>query len=623
MSMMRLRPPGVNVYQIFETESITIFEAQLAPCIVGTAKQIRNNKSAGIYSGENTHIQYPDKMLTSYVDTDSVAIKIDAVSGEVDVEKGDIILQNTNGVTAAADETVFTSAGSDFSGQGVEAGDVLVVWDNGFYTSYGIEDVASGTELKISAGLGQDKSSIDFFIFKAGKFIALDTEVIISAGLAFSGNVLISYVANRTDSTQDFITISSANDFSQHFADEDVVPSNPLPYAIMIAMANGTPGLTIRGLIVEEDSLLAHNTALSFLGLQDIIWSLVPLTQRSEILQAYAMHVTTASQPLEKKERIVFISHNLVTKDVTLLKSDDPADTQLYETSSTGVTSAGTDTFTDSGVNFTESAVQVGDFINILSGPLAGAYPIEQLIDDTSVKLSLIINSTLTDLEYEVVSNFFDRSEIAMNVQQRSMSYMNRRVVAIWPHEVDVPNIEGTGMESVPSYYVGAAYAAIASSLPAQTPFSRMPVAGFTGLRYSNDYFTADELNAIAAGGTWIMVQNGVGANLECRHQLTTDTTTIERREWNITKDIDYIAKTWRQTLLPLTGRNLITPNFLTTVETFAESLVSSAIKGGQLLSGSSLERVEQNAEASDTIDFHFRLNPPRPANTFNLYLVI
>jgi len=620
MATLRLRPPGVNVYQIFQTESITIFDATLSPCIIGTAKQIRNDKSSGAYAGETIQIAYPDIMLTSVVDPASVKVKINAVSGVQEIAKSAIIVENTNGATDDTLETLFTAGTTNFATTGVAAGDILVVIDNGMFTTYDIVAV-SGTELEISAGLGADQTGVDFFIFKGGKFIALENKVIIAKGIPYAGNVLLSYVADRADHVQDFITISSANDFSQHFEDSDVIPSNPLPYAIMIAMANGTPGLTIRALIVEDDTLLSHNAALSYMGLKDNIWGLVPLTQRPEILQAYAQHVTTASQPLEKKERVVFISHKLITKDTVGLRP--MTGPEVFDTSSTGFTTAGTDVFKDNSINFNTSAVQVGDFINILSGPLTGAYPIDQIVNDNTVSLTLTINSAMVGVEYEVVSNFFDRSEIAENVQQRSMSYMNRRVIALWPHEVDVPDAAGNGIEAVPSYYVGAAYAALAASLPPQTPFSRMPVAGFLGLRFSNDYFTDEELDGIAAGGTWIMVQNGEGANLECRHQLTTDTTTIERREWNITKDIDYIAKTWRQTLTPLTGRNLITSNFMTVLQTYAQTLIDVAIKGGQLLNGSVLQSVVQNPNASDTIDFNFILNPPRPANTFNLYLVI
>lgn len=620
MATLRLRPPGVNVYQIFQTESITIFDATLSPCVIGTARQIRNKKSAGAYAGETIQINYPDKLLTSDVDTSTVKIHINTIGGEEEITKSDILVQNTNGATDDTLETLFTSAGTNFLTSGVAIGDVMIVIENGNYTTFDILAVTA-TELEISAGLGADQTGIDFVIFKGGRFLALEDRVILAKGIPFAGNILISYEATRADHTQDFITISSANDFSQHFEDSDVVPSNPLPYGIMIAMANGTPGLTIRALIVEDDTLLSHNVALSYLGLKDNVWGLVPLTQRPEVLQAYAQHVTTASQPLEKKERIVFISHKLITKDTVGLRP--MSGPEVLDTSNTGFSSAGTDVFKDNSINFNASAVQVGDFVNILSGPLAGAYPIDQIVDDNTVSLSLTINSTVTGLEYEIVSNFFDRSEIAENVQQRSMSYMNRRVVALWPHEVDVPSADGLGIEAVPSYYVGAAYAALAASLPPQTPFSRMPIAGFLGLRYSNDYFTDEELDGIAAGGTWIVVQNGEGANLECRHQLTTDTTTIERREWNITKDIDYIAKTWRQTLTPLTGRNLITDNFLLVLQTYAQTLVDVAIKGGQLLTGSVLQSVVRNTAASDTIDFNFILNPPRPANTFNLYLVI
>ena len=618
MPTMRLRPPGVNVYQIFETESVTIFNATLSPCLIGTAKQIRTNKSSGVYQGDVVQIDYPELLLTSIVDKATVKVKIEAVDGTHEIAKSDIPVQGVDGVTNAA-QTTFDDAAADFVAAGVAANDTLVINENGVYTAVKVVAVVDENTLTVATGLGASKTGLDYFIFKSGKFAVLDRKVILPAGILFSGPVLISYEAQRTDHTTDFFNISSSGDLKNNFSEEDLVPTNPLPYAYMIAMANGTPGLTIRGLIVEQDTLAEHTVAQSTLGLKDNVWSLVPLTQKPEILSSYAIHATTCSQPLEKKERIVFVSHKLITRDTRLLRTSG----STVETSATGKTSAGTDTFEDATIDFSLTGVKVGDFVNILSGPLAGAYPIDAVTNNHKLSLTLNIASTLTGLEYEIVSNFFDRSEIADNVMQRSAAYANRRVCAIWPHEVDVPDPDGEGVISVPSYYLGAAYAAIAASLPPQTPFSRMMVAGFSGLRYSNDYFTDEELDIMAAGGTWIVVQNGEGANLECRHQLTTDTTTVERREWNITKDVDYIAKTWRQTLTPLTGRNLLTDGFLAQLQIFAQSLLNSAVAGGQLLAGSSLVSVERNPDASDTVDFRFKLNPPRPANTFNLYLVV
>ena len=620
MANIRLRPPGVNVYQIFETESLTIFNATLSPCLIGEAYQLRTDKSAGSYAGDVTFISYPEKLLTSMVDKASVRVKVEAVDGDHEIARSEILVQSTTGTTDGSVLNKFVDSTANYTTANIEANDVLVVIDNGTFTPYTVASVTNATTLVLSAGLALGLTGVDYFIFKGGKFVALDDKAIIAGGIIYAGAVLISYTAKRTDHTSDYITISRASDLQNNFVDEEIIPSNPLPYAVMIAMANGTPGLTIRALIVEDDNLTEHVKAQSFIGLRDNVWSIVPLTQRHDILQSYSLHVTTASQPLEKKERVLLMSHDLITKDTRLLR----AGSVTAATSMTGATAAGTDQFNDVNVDFVATAVVPGDFVNILSGPLAGAYPIDGVTSATRLSLSLNIASSMSGVEYEIVQNFFDRSEIADNVQARSISYTNRRVVAMWPHEVDVTDpLDSNVILSVPTYFVCAAYAAIAASLPPQTPFSRMPVAGFIGLRYSNDYFTDEELDMMAAGGTWIMVQNGEGANLEVRHQLTTDTTTIERREWNITKDVDYIAKTWRQTLTPLTGRNLLTDNFLTTLKVFAQSLVNSAIAGGQLLSGSSLQSVERNPDASDTVDFRFRLNPPRPANTFNLYLVV
>ena len=72
----------------------------------------------------------------------------------------------------------------------------------------------------------------------------------------------------------------------------------------------------------------------------------------------------------------------------------------------------------------------------------------------------------------------------------------------------------------------------------------------------SNDSYTNRQLNVMAAGGVYILVQDAQGGPVVCRHQLSTDTSTIETRELSITKVVDFTAKFMRAGLRNFIGRS-------------------------------------------------------------------
>jgi hypothetical protein len=138
----------------------------------------------------------------------------------------------------------------------------------------------------------------------------------------------------------------------------------------------------------------------------------------------------------------------------------------------------------------------------------------------------------------------------------------------------------------------------------------------------SNGYFTEKQLNIIAAGGNYIIVQDAPATPLISRMALTTDVTSIETRTDSITKIVDFVAKFLRRGLKSFIGRFNITQGFLDSLGHVIAGLLGFLADSGVLI-GSQLNNLVQDTGAPDTVLVDVTLDVPFPCNYIRLTLVI
>jgi hypothetical protein len=124
----------------------------------------------------------------------------------------------------------------------------------------------------------------------------------------------------------------------------------------------------------------------------------------------------------------------------------------------------------------------------------------------------------------------------------------------------------------VPSFYAAAVEAGKVASMPPQQGHTNTTATGILGVQGASDYFSETQMNIAAGGGIWWWYQRTPNEAVTCRHQLTTDLTTITTREFSIQKTLDFIAKIIRANFRPLLGRYNINEDLL--------SLMSAIMNG-------------------------------------------
>jgi len=232
---------------------------------------------------------------------------------------------------------------------------------------------------------------------------------------------------------------------------------------------------------------------------------------------------------------------------------------------------------------------------------------------------------TLEDVVYTITRNL-TRTEEADFIAGYTSSFASRRVVHTWPDVLAV-SINGV-LTKVPGYFAGAVYSGLTAGLPSQAGFTNLSVTGFVGRENSDDRFSDTQLDAIASGGSMILVQEVAGAPLVTRHQLTTDTSTIYFQEFSVTKNVDLLARFFRDLYAPFIGIYNITDTLLDLLKTRGESGISfllgqRAQRVGAPIRRGQLSNISESEIQPDSVEIEIDVDVPLPLNNLKITLLV
>jgi hypothetical protein len=474
--------------------------------------------------------------------------------------------------------------------------------------------------------------------------LILDADLI--GSLTPTGFIYVSYKALRldvSDQATESNLLSFENTTEMAAAIGPISVDNPLALAFFYALAN-SPGHPVKGIGVSEVNAAkpdgtaeAYVSAFEFLEGHEV-YVIVPLTQDPTVHQFLQSHVNSMSAPENKSERIAFINQAM-----PLFEKAEVIAAGTGGNTGTVVGSSPAEFMTS--VDFAIALALPGDILVVsalagpddspdgvdgTSGPLYGVtitgiksgddFTLE--FDGTATGISTDWDS-LIDVNWTLyrpgpaISAAVDQAEQIALIGE---GFADRRVFHHCPDQV-VADIEGTAF-LIDGFYAAAAWAGLIGELDPDQGFTNLSVAGFTGVKHSNGYFSRSQLDRMAGGGTFINFQESQSAPLKCRHQLATDTSTTQKRELSITKVIDYVAKYLRQALSKKIGKFNITQSFLDSLATSLQGLLRSLVEGG-VLNGASLLGIEVDDVEPDKINITVLLDVAFPVNRIAITLQV
>lgn len=508
---------------------------------------------------------------------------------------------------------------------------------------------------------GAGRPNADFFLDGFGQ-INMGAEILrnIVTGEPFgpgTADIYVQYTALRLDvspQAADPGLISLSDVETLQTVLNPITTQNPLGLAMFFQLINA-PGIVSKGLGVSatsaaapEGTALAYTEVTNFLESEEV-YAIAPLTSDKTISDIFRTHIDFMSGAEQKGERILFQSPPVPSRAVD-------------EIVASGLTA--NSTATDN-----ELVLDVNPTSSLVAAGLNPSMPIP-VSDDLFVQLTVAtgsgqevryysvetVNSTLVvfrttfasgeneDAFYSIApltetilnadwsmairgaellipgSTLPDKDGIADTVAALNSAIANRRVFSVFPDTIKA-SLSGTE-ELMPSYYAAAAMTGMVASQAPQQGFTNLSMVGFTGVQGSSDTYSTRQLNVMAGGGTYILVQDADGAPVICRHQLSTDLASIETREMSITKVIDYVAKFMRAGLRNFIGTFNITQPFLDTLSTVIQGMLSFLEEGGTILGGD-LNNLIQDTTQPDTVLVDVTLDVPFPCNFIRLTLVI
>lgn len=425
--------------------------------------------------------------------------------------------------------------------------------------------------------------------------------------------------------------------------------SNPLGLGMFLMLLNA-PGLECAGMGVDEanaaapfGTLDAFTRVANFLESEEV-YAIAPLTHDVLVHQMFKTHVEFMSGPEQKGERIVFVNPEEPTRHVDDIIASGESSESTATSNQLVVDVNPTPGLVDRGLDPLLLDFEDQVFVQLTVNGQLRNYLVSS-VNGTLVTLSTTFATgenadaffTTTPLTETVVnadwhmavrgtkllisgSTIPDKNAIAITVALSSNAYKSRRIYVTFPDRV-VSTIDGN--ETVlPGFYLCAGIVGMVARFPPQQGFTGLPMTGFTAVQGSNDTFSVKQLNQMAGGGTYIVIQEGQGAALACRHQLSTDLTSLETRELSVTKVVDFVAKFLRTALRNFIGTFNITQPFLDTLSTVIQAMLGFLTENGIILGGD-LNNLIQSKDSPDTVLVDVTLDVPFPCNYIRLTLVI
>ena len=623
---MGYQKPLVKVFQEYADLGVSPAQADLIPCIVGPAYHIidlddsddKELSHVGRWNDINvSEIEPPENKPGAEVKEDSIKVLLEDL--KLDISDGEVEF-------TGLEEDVITFESSDFVSDAKE-GDLVKVIDGSDETVFeeakitevnseeykltldrSVEETIANGKVEIFREV-DDKELTD--VSFDGSYIDISSEKVDGKPIK-DANIFVGYKSFRKDLAR--INTVYPDDNLEAVVGKTNYKENPLGMGVSIALTNTTTEVKFIG--IDEDSDQGYFDAQSRLEGYDNVYAIVPLTTSVAVTSAYVGHCEQMSLPEVGQWR------------VTLFGSDFPEEKVLSEGEEGKPKEDSNEVpkeFKDSDASFMSDDVMAGDILRITDSNgedheyvVAGAISEDRLLLDDEIDTDKF---TLGDpYPYEVIKEL-DRTGQANYIREISEGYGSSRAVHVWPSTCYVADQE------VPGYFLACAVAGATGGLPSHRGFTRLSIGGIQEIENSNDYFNGSQLNTIAGGGTFIFTQENPDAPIVIRHQLTTDMSAIEFREFSFVKNFDYVSIRAKKTLDRYLGEYNITKATMGLLRNAMNALLESLRlyklpKIGSPVLNYEVKNIYQHDAERDRIEMYVNVWFPYALNTIGLHIV-
>lgn len=348
------------------------------------------------------------------------------------------------------------------------------------------------------------------------------------------------------------ITIDASDDLSTKLGKIGIL--NDIGWGAYWARSGGQ-GKKLFALRTSADTVDAYTVALKKIERNDHLYALVPMSSNITIANAVAAHCDAMSAQDKKNFRRSYFGTDS-PGEYTVLDKDPNG---VNYTATVGVGSHGFSlvTFT-SNVGLLSRGLNPGDFV-VFSGT---QYPIASVVSDTEIELSSgLIGPSLASAASIV------KADTVLNTKayviSRSVTVASRRACNVWC-ENGLGFDESGNQVIMPAKFIAAEVAGLRCAKLPWLGLSRTEIASVFSAPMMYTRYSTDDLDDVAANGTFIINQDIEGGEVYIRHQLTTDSSEGSLYyEDSVGTNVDEIAFQFKDIFEPLIGKFNVTPRSL------------------------------------------------------------
>jgi len=428
--------------------------------------------------------------------------------------------------------------------------------------------------------------------------ITLNANILSDLGLGTKAQVKVGFLATNDSNAKTHLTYSSIGDIQDGIGEP--MSFNPLAFGAKLAMNNASASIGVIG--TDGDTAGDYDEALGVLETVDT-YVIAPMSNKVTD-GSFASHVTSQSTPTQKRERIAFLNPELVFS----------AGSRWSQTSAQKTTDVAT---------MRDDSAAVGNKRIFNVRPDAGYVEETRHISTCHpdwVKKSLDDHTTV----FDSVGN---ECKFSADTTVGTKTYRAGEAItsAVWTELNNAGWGGGSGLVTVlapiPGFYYCAANAGAVIGKRPEQPLTNVAIAGIKETKGAADFYSESQLNTMAEGGNYIMTQSSPTAPIVSRHQMSTDVTSIAKRELSITTALDYTAKFLRKALKPYIGKNVISPAFLKLTNTVLVGVGLFLTREG-VLNDFQVVSVKQDGINPDTLNVEVNVLVKYPVNYIKITLV-
>ncbi len=450
-----------------------------------------------------------------------------------------------------------------------------------------------------------------------------------------SANVLVQrrdLVATYTTSVQ---SVTSTGQVSAKLG--TIHPDNPLAKGVYNAVLNSADTV-VYFVAVATDDLAGYNKALELARKDNKYYGIVPLSYDTTIQQAVYAHVIAMSDSKQAKWRVAWLAAPVKDSDTILNLKTDSTAWKAYVTANPsggaynyvtiGSKVSGTNT-PDTAAALLTLGVRAGDILNYnYRYDAAGNVAYDSVkITDVLSQNTFVVETAWTAAQstpFKVtITRNYTSSEKASNYASLAAGYDQRRVRLVFPDTYKSGSVTENG------YLLAASLAGLRSGVVPHQSLTNIEVLGPTDLSRVISDFTEDDLDTIAQEGVWIVTQTTVNAPAYTRHQLTTDSTSLNFSEDSITANVDSISYGLQKALAPYVGVYNINAGSLLKVRAAIDNELSYRMtatyteRAGTQLNGYEIKKVAQDTTFKDKVLVEIGIDVPEPMNYITITLLV